>query len=264
MTIRLDQAYTPTMSSYYDVDWDAIGLPRQDAAFYAQEAAQTSGSICEIGAGTGRVLLEVAEANQRPSIGIEPSAGMIAGFENRRLEAGRALYELTEVRRGSFTDIPLDDNTQGFVFSAFRSFMHVLTREDQVRALGEIRRILAPGGIFAFDIFEPGPMHMSDGGPHEIYQAETIDGGTLRRIDAHVHSAKDQLLTVDMRWTLSDEDDDVVHMESCGYTIRYTHRSELFELLETCGWEVLERYGDFDRSPLDKSIRELIVLARPR
>ena len=264
MTIRLEQAYSPVMSSYYDLDWDAIALPRKDAEFYANEAGRTQGSICEIGAGTGRVLMAVADKTKRPGVGIEPSAGMIAGFENRRLEVGRALYELTEVRKGSFIDIPLDDNSQGFVFSAFRSFMHVLTREDQVKALAEIRRILGPEGIFAFDLFEPGPLHMSDGGPYEIYQAETIDGGTLRRFDEHVHTAKDQLLTVDMSWTLHDEHDELVHTESCGYTIRYTHRLELFELLDLCGWEVLESYGDFDCSPLDTSIRELIVLARPR
>jgi len=171
MTIRLDQAYSPVMSSYYDVDWDAIALPRKDAEFYAQQAGRTEGSICEIGAGTGRVLLEVAEHNQRPSLGVEPSQAMIAAFENRRLEAGRSLYELTEVRQGSFTNIPCGDETQGFVFSAFRSFMHVLTREEQTQALGEMRRILRSDGILAFDLFEAGPAHMSDGGPHEIYRA---------------------------------------------------------------------------------------------
>ena len=263
MANRHLQSYTPVMSSYYDVDWDAIGLPRQDAAFYTQIAGRTHGSVCEIGAGTGRVLLEVAEHTKRPSVAIEPSEGMIAGFENRRLEAGRDVWERTSVLQGSFTDIPLADGSQGFVFSAFRSFMHLLTREDQERALGEILRILAPGGMFAFDLFEPGPLHMADGGPYEIYCAETIDGGSLRRFDKHTHFPEEQVVHVDMTWTLADTDDSVVHSETCGYAVRYTHRKELLALLEICGWKVAETYGDFDFSPLDESIRELIILAVP-
>jgi ubiquinone/menaquinone biosynthesis C-methylase UbiE len=263
MTVRLDQAYSPLMSSFYDVDWDAIALPRQDAAFYARQASRTRGSICEVGAGTGRVLLQVAEKTQRPCVGIEPSHGMIAHFENRRMEVGRELYELTQVRQGSFTDLPLEDGSQGFVFSAFRSFMHVLTHEEQLQAMAEMKRVLAPDGLLAFDLFEPGPLHMTDGGPYEIYRAETVDGGSLSRFDAHRHNEKNQLLTVDMKWVLRDDGDDLVDTHHCGYTIRYTRRSELFELLEQSGWALMDTYGDFDESPLDDSIRELIVVARP-
>ena len=43
----------------------------------------------------------------------------------------------------------------GLIFSAFRSFQHVLTVEEQLACLGAVQRHLAPGGLFAFDVFAP-------------------------------------------------------------------------------------------------------------
>ena len=257
------QAYSSIMSSFYDVDWDAIGLERQDAAFYARHAKRCHGSICEIGAGTGRVLFHVAEETGRSCVGIEPSEGMRTGFERRRLEKGRPLDDLCRVLTGSFTQIPLADESQGFVFSAFRSFMHVLTEHDQVNALREMRRILAPDGLLAFDLFEPDYPHMVEGEPQEIYRADTVEGGTVSRFDRLHQMRATQSVYVGMEWVVRDADGQVLDTYEDGYTIRYTFRQELFSLLGLAGWEVVDVFGDFDESPLDQSIRQLIVIVRP-
>jgi len=258
------QAYGETMSRFYDLDWDAIGLTRADASFYARQAALTQGSICEIGAGTGRVLFRVAQETRRSCVGVEPSEGMRQAFEQRRLEHGRPLCDLTRVVDGSFKRIPVPDGSQGFVYSAFRSFMHVLTEHDQILALREMTRILAPGGLLAFDLFEPDYIHMVDAEPQEMYQAETECGGTLSRLDSRHHMRATQSIYVGMEWVMRDAKGAVTATHEDGYTIRYTFRQELFSLLGVAGLEVVDVYGDFDQSPLDQSIRQLIILARPR
>jgi hypothetical protein len=72
-----------------------------------------------------------------------------------------------------------------------------------------------------------------------------------------------QSIYVGMKWVKRDAKGDVTASHEDGYTIRYTFRQELFSLLGAAGLEVVDAYGDFDQSPLDRSIRQLIIMARP-
>jgi ubiquinone/menaquinone biosynthesis C-methylase UbiE len=151
-------AYPATMSRRYDADFDAIygGPDRGDIAFFVGLAGETSGSICEIGAGTGRVLFPVAHADPgRAVTAIEPSEAMRQCVEQNLHRDHPALVGRIALQAGSFQDIPLSDASQGYVFGAFRSFQHVLTVEDQLRALAEMKRVTQPGGLIAFDLFDP-------------------------------------------------------------------------------------------------------------
>ena len=51
---------------------------------------------------------------------------------------------------GAMQDFDLGSQRFSLVFSAFRSFQHPLTVEDQLSCLAAVRRHLAPGGLFAF------------------------------------------------------------------------------------------------------------------
>ena len=48
------------------------------------------------------------------------------------------------------------------------------------------------------------------------------------------------------------------------FQLRYAHRWEIEHLLTRCGYEVLDLFGDFDRSPFDESSTEMVWVARPR
>ena len=46
------------------------------------------------------------------------------------------------------------------------------------------------------------------------------------------------------------------------FQLRYAYRWEMHHLLTTSGFEVVELYGDFDRSPFDEGSTEMVWLAR--
>ena len=52
-------------------------------------------------------------------------------------------------------DFDLPGKRFALIYSAFRAFQHLLTVEDQLSCLAAVRRHLAPGGLFAFDVFAP-------------------------------------------------------------------------------------------------------------
>ena len=45
------------------------------------------------------------------------------------------------------------------------------------------------------------------------------------------------------------------------FQIRYIHRFEIYHLLQICGLQILDEYGEFDYSPLEPSSSEMVIIA---
>ena len=103
--------------------------------------AEASGRVLEIGAGTG---LNIPHYNGAVDslIVTEPEPAMI-----RRLErAAHAHMPGPQVLRAHAEDLPFDDDS----FDTVVSTLVLCGVDDQVRALGEVRRVLRPGGRLLF------------------------------------------------------------------------------------------------------------------
>jgi ubiquinone/menaquinone biosynthesis C-methylase UbiE len=96
-----------------------------------------SGSVLELGVGTGRSL--GAYPDEVSTItGIDPDESMLARAGERARETG------VPVRLAAATaeDLPFPDDT----FDAVTAFLTLCTVRDPAAALGEARRVLVPGG----------------------------------------------------------------------------------------------------------------------
>ncbi len=126
---------------------------RPDVAFYAALASEAGGPVLELGCGTGRVLIPCARAGAT-MIGADASAGMLEVCR-KKLEAEppevRARVEIVAADMRAF-DL---DRRVALVTMPFRGFQHLLTVDDQRRALASLRRHLLPGGRLVFDVFNP-------------------------------------------------------------------------------------------------------------
>jgi SAM-dependent methyltransferase len=130
----------------------------EDVGFYVEEAVRAGGTIVELGVGTGRIAVPVASAGVRV-IGVDTSEGMLAVAAEQAELAGVA--GLVDLRHGDMRDPPVE-GTYPLVVCPFRSMLHLETDEDRRAALGAIRRLLAPGGRFVFDVFAPGADDIAD------------------------------------------------------------------------------------------------------
>jgi ubiquinone/menaquinone biosynthesis C-methylase UbiE len=93
--------------------------------------------IVDVGCGTGRLLRKAHERwPDAQLIGVDPAEGMVSVA--RRLMPGSVFMV------GPAESIPLPDASADLVFST-ASFHHW---QDQQQGIGEIRRILRPGGQF--------------------------------------------------------------------------------------------------------------------
>lgn len=112
------------------------------AAWRAQVLRELSGAVLEVGAGTG-MNLEHYPAGVDRLVMSEPDRHMRRQLAQRILERGRHGVELSE---GSLEQLPLPDAS----FDAVVATLVLCSVESPERALSEIRRVLKPGGRFAF------------------------------------------------------------------------------------------------------------------
>lgn len=253
--------YDADMSAHYDADFDAIfggSEERGDVPFFRALVAATSGPVCEVGAGTGRVLLAVAGvAGRRRLTGVEPSAAMRDVFMSK-LGAGAPIA----VVAGSFEHIPLRTGSQGVVFGAFRSFQHVLTTEAQLAALAECRRVLRPGGVLALDFFDPA-YHLLRRAPASLGVTYRSPRSTIvERWESREVDRVAQRVDVTFRWVERDLDGVLVRDVSATYGVRYTFPVELEHLLARAGFEAIDVRGGYDGRPLAARPRELVAVCR--
>jgi len=166
----LDDAYGRTTARFYDAAYHDNPNVGHDADFYRRLAREGAGPVLELGCGTGRVLLQIA-ADGFPCTGLDASRHM--------LDALRAKSSFPNLRlvHAPMQRFDLGGDRFGLVYSAFRAFQHLYTVEDQLACLACIRRHLAPGGRFAFDVFQPRLQRMGQSEEPEFLELRFEHGG---------------------------------------------------------------------------------------
>src|ERR671938_1664465 len=124
----------------------------EDVGFYVEEAVAAGGPVVELGVGTGRIAVPVAEAGVRV-IGVDSSAAMLEVCAERAAAAGVAAR--FDWRLGDLRDPPVRERVP-LVTCPFRAYLHLRDDEERRRALRRARELLVPGGRLVFDVFTPG------------------------------------------------------------------------------------------------------------
>jgi ubiquinone/menaquinone biosynthesis C-methylase UbiE len=114
---------------------------RELAAYRARIVPHAEGRVLEIGIGSGLNLPFYADCADEV-LGLEPSRGLI---EMARGAAARSRLSVT-LLEATAEQMPLDESTIDTVITAWT----LCSIPDVSRALGEIRRVLRPGGQLLF------------------------------------------------------------------------------------------------------------------
>jgi SAM-dependent methyltransferase len=244
-------------AAYYDL---AYKRRRQDVRFYV-ELART-GPVLELGAGTGRVAIELARAGTAV-VAVEPVAAMLARAKQKaaRLPA-QAQAQLT-LRRGDARSVRLKRKFP-WVIAPFNVFMHLYTRRDLERALATVRAHLAPRGRFAFDVLMPDLRAMVRN-PGRMYRCPRVvhpeTGHAYAYFEAFDYDALREVQLVSMVFQSESELED---LRVLPLSQRQFFPEELAMLLHYNGFSIERRFGDFDQSPLTGDSESQIIVARAR
>jgi ubiquinone/menaquinone biosynthesis C-methylase UbiE len=122
------------------------------AALIAQASIGASERILDLGAGTGTLTLELKrKAPAAEVIGLDGDGRVIEIARQKAAAAGLTI----RFDQGYATALPYDSNSFDRVFASL--MLHHLAPDDKRAALGEVRRVLRPGG--ELDVLDFGQPH---------------------------------------------------------------------------------------------------------
>jgi SAM-dependent methyltransferase len=250
--------------SFADVYDHQFGAAEDDLGFYVAEAQATRPPVLELACGTGRITLPIAAAGV-PIVGVDASSGMLARAREKaaRLPALPVRWEQADMR-----DFSLEE-CFGLVIIPARSFLHLLTPDDHVRALSTILDHLLPGGRLILNLFVP---HLQMIAEHSTttremlkFDDEYTDPATGHRVvvwESRRYDPHTQRIDQQYRYEHLDAGDSVIATRYRRFSLCYIWPREMEHLLVRCGYEIEALYGWFDRSPFRSNSKEQIWVAR--
>lgn len=251
-----------TGSLYHDPRWydHTYRRYRDDVDFYVRLASRLGGPVLELGVGTGRVALALAEAGV-DVVGIDRSREMLERARERLAKRPRRVRERIELRQGDMRTLRLRRRFS-FVMAPFNAFQHLHEQGDIEGALATCRRHLGPNGRLAFDVLMPDPASMARD-PSRFYKCRPVvhprDGRRYAYAEAFAYDHARQVQTVTMRFTDLEDSSRVFFSR---LSQRQFFPRELSALLRYNGFELLSHDGGFRGEPLDDYTESQVVVAR--
>lgn len=226
----------------------------EDLPFWIELALQQGGAVLELGCGTGRVLLPLAQMGI-PMTGIDNDPDMLT-FLRQGLPEN--LQPTLRIEAADMTDFDLGQSFS-LVISPCNTWS-TLSAAERAAALGCIARHLEPGGVFAFSV--PGPHLLRELPARSDLKAEEdfpygLDGEMLQ-VSSGWRRGKTHF-TVNWQYDLLQADGAVQR-----FTAKAQHCLASVEDYQAearaAGFTVSALYGDFEQSPYDEESDTLIMV----
>jgi ubiquinone/menaquinone biosynthesis C-methylase UbiE len=254
--------YDCFIADYYD-SAPMVTRRTHDVAFYANAAKKYGDPVLELGCGTGRIAVAIAEAGYR-TVGLDISEKMLERAAEKRAHLPREARERLHLVQSDMTRFELGEQFRSVVIP-FRPFQHLMESQQQIDCLNCARKHLTPGGHLILDFFQTDPERMHD----PMFEKEALlteydlpDGRhvALSERVASFHRALQQN-DVEMIFEVTEPGGKQERLVMA-WSLRYFFRYEVEHLLARCGFRLEALYGDFDGSPLADVSPEMIFVAR--
>lgn len=246
----------------------------KDIEFYinvANRFASKGDTILELGVGTGRVSIALANAGFSV-LGIDASDGMLNVFKGKLSEEKHAdAAKNIDLVLADITKLELRDNDGGamskfpLAMMPFSLLCHMTTQEAQRAAFVAVRRHLRGGAHLVLDVFDavldacvpgassPNPDRKAvDPKTRDIYKRYSVE-----RTNTPLTQSFKEKFRIE-RWDPEGETL-LEHVESTHH-FRWLTRGEMKLLIEVTGFSVVAEYSDFEESEPEYAKRQVWIL----
>lgn len=253
--------YDSFIADHYD-ESPIVRARTQDVAFYRRAAEEFGDPVLELGCGTGRITMALAEIGKRVT-GLDLSERMLERAARKRSALNKEERERIHLVQSDMRKFDLGEKFR-LIIIPFRPLQHLLETRDQIDCLDRVRKHLKPGGRLILDVFQTeaermhDPVHMRES---SLVDYKTADGRQVRISErvAAFHRAE-QINDVEMIYSVQHPDGRKERLVFA-WPLRYFFRYEVEHLLARCGFRVTAEYGDFDRTPIRDDSPEMIFVA---
>jgi SAM-dependent methyltransferase len=248
--------------SFYDDPalYDRVTAPpAASVAFYVDLALKARGDVLELACGTGRVTIPIAQALAaqpgRSVTGLDLAPTMLDAARTKSAAVGVApTFVSGDMRRFALR------RRFELIFVAFNSLLHLTTNEALAECFARVREHLAPGGAFAFDVFNPS-VQMLARSPSERTTVARIPDNELGEI--HVEATMDyDAATQVNRSSFHFSAPDRADYMTVPIHLRSLFPLELPLLLAANGFVLETRHGDFGGEPFGSASARQVCICR--
>lgn len=232
---------------------------RQDVGYYVQTLGAAPGSVLELGAGSGRVSLELARAGLRVTA-VDNSDDMLTSLRERLAREPLAVQRRVSVAQGDMRDVDLGAKYR-WVIAPFNTVLHLYTLDDVAGFMATAQRHLKPRGELLFDYATPRVRDLSVD-PERWYKGGTSTdpdtGKRVRYAERFHYSPQRQVLSMWLHFAPVDG--------SAPWELLLTHRQffpqEMRVLLAFHGFGRQTWSADFGEAPPSALSDILVVRCR--
>ena len=238
--------------------YDLFG-EKDDVELYVEQAKRSGGKALELGVGTARLAIHLARAGVE-TWGIDTSRHMLNAAEKNIAEETPETQARLHMVLGNALDFSLPERF-GMIYFPSCSFDHILDSADQKAALLNIKKHLAPGGHYVFDLYLVKDLKANNG--WFVQRKELQDGSKVIRSGYHVTRPEQRLMSLDM-WYDHVVDGRVTERFYEGSDVYVHDVEEVRTLLDETGYEVVEEYGDHHGKPYEEGDSLIVFVTRPK
>ncbi len=245
---------------------------REDIAFFCGAAQKIGGPVLDLGCGTGRLTIPVAETGNE-LVGVDISMTMLGRFREKLKTRPQEIRKRIGIIRANIARFSLKKKFRMAICSSNTLFL-LESRAAVARALNCVQKHLLPGGRFIIDVdaiseetraalvkypledvddiiipIEPGKNSLRR--THSIRPLGSTRGGRNPNFSTNRFSVS---------YKYHDEWDHVCATRQ--ENVILLTPDELFQLLHEQGFVIAGKFGGYDRRPFTGTEHKLIIVTR--
>jgi SAM-dependent methyltransferase len=248
-------------SEFYDL---YVGQWLEDLPFYVERARIAKSSLLEIGAGTGRLTLPLAELGFSLRA-IDSSPSMLAVLRRRLEQSSSEVQHRVQAIEADIRYLSMDQ-TFDLILLPYYTFNYLLTPADQKLTLGRLRDLLTVTGELLIDVFVPvGRLRCRASGPVlQVDRACPETGQTFRAWNSYLFDENRQIEERRHRFELTTSDG-AIRVAEFITRRHYLFRSQLDRLFCDNGFQIDSVSTGYSGQPAaDDSEQLMYVLHRQK
>jgi SAM-dependent methyltransferase len=245
-----------SMVRFYEMEHRTF---REDLALYQGFAERCGGPLLELGCGTGRLLIPLAQAGFEVT-GVDRSAPMLACARQKLASLPHPVASKISLIQGDMRAIHLREQFP-LILIALNTFVHLLTRQDQQRTLAAVTRHLSAAGRLIVDVANPALLAILPE-PLTLHRRweDGERGETIVKLASTHFDAASQLEELVLMYDVIDAHGRVTRSVH-PFTLRCTYRHEMELLLEQAGLRTEACYGSYELDSYRTQSERMIFVA---
>jgi ubiquinone/menaquinone biosynthesis C-methylase UbiE len=227
----------------------------EDFPFYRKWCLKTGGPVLELCCGTGRLTIPLAQAGVDIT-GLDITPAMLNQAKTKRDAKGLDI----KLIKGDMRRFRLGRRFK-LIFIPFNSIQNTYTLKDIENIFARVKEHLTSGGVFILDIFNPSIRILNgSGAPSKVIERFTLpDGRKIIIKEKHVYDAAAQVNRVAWQYIINGKSRPFQQLD-----MRCFFPQEMDALLKYNGFEVVEKFGNYNQAPFGSAFSKQIYILRKK